>query len=88
MKYSEHPPVCLVESVIKNNLEKTGKILPYKSAEKIVSDTDIKEYLTHEINMKMKYFNQQSGGSIEDLKKILDTPIEDIESALKKEKYK
>ena len=78
-RYTEHPPKILVQDVIDTAIEEKGKIITYTDAEQLVSYSAIQSYLNYEVGLKYKYYHSLSDKSLEDMKEILATPLEEIQ---------
>lgn len=78
-RYTEHPPKILVQDVIDTAIEEKGKIITYTDAEQLVSYSAIQSYLNYEVGLKYKYYHSLSDKNLDVMKRILATPLEEIQ---------
>ncbi len=83
--YSEHPPAVLVHETIKRIYEDEGERLSYEEAEKRVLPSSIEAYLLNEMNTKKSMFEENGNNDPEELNRILELDMEQIEGTMSDE---
>lgn len=80
IRYSEHPPAVLVESVIEEYEISKDQYISYEEAERMVSLDDIHRYMDKEVRLRVEAFNIYSKDkNAEDLKHYLKCPLDELD---------
>ena len=80
IRYSEHPPAVLVESVIEEYKISKDQYISYEEAERMVSLDDIHRYMDKEVRLRVEAFNIYSKDkNAEDLKHYLKCPLDELD---------
>ena len=94
IRYREHPPTVLVESMIEEYKISKGQEISYEEAEKLVPLDAIYDYMDREVRLRIEAYKLYSKDeSIVDLKHYLECPlaeldVDEIIEAYKKEMKK
>ncbi len=80
IRYREHPPAVLVESVIEEYKISKDQYISYEEAERMVSLDDIHRYMDKEVRLRVEAFNIYSKDkNAEDLKHYLKCPLDELD---------
>ena len=80
IRYREHPPAVLVETVIEEYKISKDQYISYEEAERMVSLDDIHRYMDKEVRLRVEAFNIYSKDkNAEDLKHYLKCPLDELD---------
>ena len=80
IRYREHPPAVLVESVIEEYKISKDQYISYEEAERMVSLDDIHRYMDKDVRLRVEAFNIYSKDkNAEDLKHYLKCPLDELD---------
>lgn len=80
IRYREHPPAVLVESVNEEYKISKDQYISYEEAERMVSLDDIHRYMDKEMRLRVEAFNIYSKDkNAEDLKHYLKCPLDELD---------
>ena len=80
IRYREHPPTVLVESMIEEYKISKGQEISYEEAEKLVPLDAIYDYMDREVRLRIEAYKLYSKDeSIVDLKHYLECPLDELD---------